>query len=511
MKHAIPQDDLLSRLLVSPAQEMEDISGRRRKIKGVLAPQTVDDVQWIVQWAGRTPGTKLHPVSCGNNWGFGSSLPSRDGAYILNLSQLNRIRQLDLESGFVEIEPGVTQGTLDARLEKTGRTHFFNVTGAGSATSILGNALEKGIGYFGFRHLDVLDLEVVLPNGEMIHTSSCAATPYHAGLGPNLKELFLQSSLGIVTAARIRLPKRPECMGAILIKLLPNAEITKVAHVQSVLQAEGLIGSVPHLANKARTYITFAPHLPPDQRPQLQSSLSTWSAVVPVFGTVDTVKHLAEEVGRRLAGLATCDLILPASAPGGWMQSLLDLSHGIPTDIALPGVGFAALGQTENVGTRLEEGLGGLIHVVPACRPVELRKLLGLIRATAKKWQPDELPQTINVVNPGTAIVVISVPFRRNDIQGKAQALSLARDLTRQCADRGFVPYRLGLEDADLMPAESCARSRLVEAIRKTFDPKEILCPSKYLRQFTPPSPEAWLEPYGFGDTNGSSAHMVVV
>ena len=88
---------------------------------GVLTPTCVADVQRIAQAASRAKGAvKLQPLSCGKNWGFGSDLPATDGVYILNLSALRRIRSLSLESHCADIEPGVTQGQLDAALEQEG-------------------------------------------------------------------------------------------------------------------------------------------------------------------------------------------------------------------------------------------------------------------------------------------------------------------------------------------------------------------------------------------------------
>ena len=189
---------------------VESLCGNRRYRSGVLVPRCVADVQRIVCAASKAEGVvKLQPVSCGKNWGFGSDLATVNGVYTLNLSALRSIRSLDLRSHCVELEPGVTQGQLDDALRREGSSHYFNVTGAGLGASVLGNALERGIGYSGQRHLDLLDLEVVLPSGEVARTSRMEAFAGGGvslgGLGPDPTGLFCQSNFGVVTAATIAL------------------------------------------------------------------------------------------------------------------------------------------------------------------------------------------------------------------------------------------------------------------------------------------------------------------
>ena len=202
----------------------ESLCGHRRHSAGVLTPQCVADVQRIVAAASRARGAvKLQPLSCGRNWGFGSDLATTDDVYTLNLSALRRIRAFNLKMHCAEIEPGVTQGQLDDALEHEGGSHYFNVTGAGLGASVLGNALERGIGYSGQRHLDLLDLEVVLPTGELAHTSRFGMLSRTraglSGLGPDPTALFCQSNFGVVTAATIALHRRPTMMGGVLCRL----------------------------------------------------------------------------------------------------------------------------------------------------------------------------------------------------------------------------------------------------------------------------------------------------
>ncbi len=60
-------------------------TGATRSIAAALKPKSVEDVRAIVITAAeyRVP---LFPFSTGHNWGYGCSLPVRDGCTILDLS-----------------------------------------------------------------------------------------------------------------------------------------------------------------------------------------------------------------------------------------------------------------------------------------------------------------------------------------------------------------------------------------------------------------------------------------
>src|SRR5579871_3272443 len=90
-------------------------TGAMRSIAAALTPKSVEEVRAIVTTAAeyRVP---LYPFSTGHNWGYGCSLPARDGCAILDLSRLKRIA-IDAERGLASLEPGVTQQDLSDYLD----------------------------------------------------------------------------------------------------------------------------------------------------------------------------------------------------------------------------------------------------------------------------------------------------------------------------------------------------------------------------------------------------------
>jgi len=85
----------------------------------VLKPGNVDEVQEIVRWANQT-GMPLIPVSSGPPRFHGDTVPSLEGAVIVDLRRMNRIIRVDRRNRMTLIEPGVTFGQLQPELAKEG-------------------------------------------------------------------------------------------------------------------------------------------------------------------------------------------------------------------------------------------------------------------------------------------------------------------------------------------------------------------------------------------------------
>lgn len=187
---------------------------RPREVHALISPNSAADVQEIVKIFNRhRPGVGLHAISTGRNWGLGSAEPATDNVVTIDLRRLNASRQIECGDGWAVIEPGVTQSDLSQALAGTQR--MVNVTASSGHTSIVGNALDRGVGLRRQRTEDLIGLEVVLPDGGIAHvgwwpdaSKVTAVNPY--GHGPSLLHLFTQSNLGIVTAAVVRLLPRPE-------------------------------------------------------------------------------------------------------------------------------------------------------------------------------------------------------------------------------------------------------------------------------------------------------------
>jgi 4-cresol dehydrogenase (hydroxylating) len=486
--------DKVSDLVCEEARTLSDLSGHSRRIAGRLSARTTLDVVRIVRAAG-LHGIKLHPVSCGKNWGFGSALPSINGAWIVDLGNMTNIRAYSPECGSICIEPGVTQLMLHQALEKEGREWLFNVTGAGESTSVLGNALERGIGYHGHRHLDLVELEVVTGTGEAFwtrlgngHLSECGAP-----LGPDITQLFPQAGFGIVTSARLRLIKRTNGSGVIIARLRDETRAEEFFQKILMLKRDGCITGVPHIANRQRIVTTMLPWLAPEQqRSFMDKASSAWTAALPMQGCREITMAAAGVIEASLSKLGDLEVILgednlPApSTSSSPMDQLKQLASGFPSNLALPSVQWSALGKADVTVLDPEKTNAGLIHVTPAVpsSATEIGNALRLIESTARELGLQPLALTVNVVDSLTTVIVISVPFIKTEA---APAHIKAQKLWRALSGAGIHPYRLGLGNEQEMGSASRNSADIFNRIRSALDTNGVFAPSKYDSLFVKP------------------------
>ncbi len=183
------------------------VPGVFRKPDFVVLPDDVEDVRKVLPIANRhkVPVTVL---SAGINVAA-LAVPLEHGL-VLDLRRMNKIIEINADSGYAVVEPGVTFDELTARLRTLG--YRCHMTTAPPAASVIGNYLSRSSGTFCTRHLDpMIDLEVVFPDGTVTTTGSShfpgAGRGLRYGPGPDLGGMFCMAhgTLGIVTKASVRI------------------------------------------------------------------------------------------------------------------------------------------------------------------------------------------------------------------------------------------------------------------------------------------------------------------
>ena len=170
--------------------------------EAVVFAESVEDVQKILAWC-RTQHMPLIP------FGTGSSLEGHvtpiAPAISLDFSRMNRVLDIRPQDFLVAVEPGVTREQLDRALQDSGL--FFPVD-PGANASLGGMAATNASGtttvrYGGMRQ-NVVELDVVLANGEALHLGRSVRK---TSSGYDLKDLFIGSggTLGIITRLVLRL------------------------------------------------------------------------------------------------------------------------------------------------------------------------------------------------------------------------------------------------------------------------------------------------------------------
>ncbi|MEM1633770.1 MAG: FAD-binding oxidoreductase [Sulfolobales archaeon] len=170
----------------------------------VLAPRSVYEVSYIVKKAGEH-GICIIPHGGGSSV-TGASAP-RSECIILTLSRMSRILEFNIDDSTVTVEAGITLSELENWLNSRGYTirhvpQSFHLATVGGCIATLCSG-QYSTGYGSIEDITV-NLEVVLPSGDIIWTRSIT-TP-RSSMGPDLKHLFIGSegAYGIVTKAVLR-------------------------------------------------------------------------------------------------------------------------------------------------------------------------------------------------------------------------------------------------------------------------------------------------------------------
>ena len=194
--------------------ECDALTYFRVKPNAVVLPESAEEVQAVVRICHRE---KIPFVARGSGTGLsGGALPV-EGGIVIALSRMNRILEIDLANGRAVVEPGVINLEVTNRI--AAQDYFYAPDPSSqSVCSIGGNVAENSGGAhclkYGFTTTHILGLEVVLPNGDLVHLGGRTLdTP-----GFDLCGIFVGSegTLGIATKMILRLVKRPECVRVLL-------------------------------------------------------------------------------------------------------------------------------------------------------------------------------------------------------------------------------------------------------------------------------------------------------
>lgn len=485
-----------------------NVSGFQRDIPSILLPGDTDEVQQIVTVANenRVP---LYPISSGRNWGLGSRLPVTDGCAIVDLSRMNRIREINEESAYVVIEPGVSQGQLHDTLKERRVPLMLDATGSGRDTSIIGNALERGVGYFGLRVESLSGLEVVLGNGKLLttgfgHYPDARTTHlYKYGVGPSLDGLFVQGNFGIVTAAGINLFPANHSHVAFVCGIRTTDELPQLIEDLVKLRRDSVTHTIVHIANKDRTRITLEPRVHEylsgqgtdlsKLAEQLFREFGEWSAVGALRGPRSLVEAGQRELDSRLRNpertlLFLTDETFKNSDQLGIIQKTLlyavepfyGLTKGIPTDEALKSVTWPVEGVPENFRD-LDETRSGLLYCLPIipAKARDVEKVYSLVQQVFGKYNFTPYI-TLNLLNDRSLEGVINLSFDRSDTTRAREAHACIDEVTVTLIQEGYPPHRVSIEGNKRIVQPNSIYWQTVKDLKKVLDPNNIISPGRY-------------------------------
>jgi alkyldihydroxyacetonephosphate synthase len=173
----------------------------------VVRPASTEDVATVLRFAS---AEAVPVVPYGGGSGVLGGAAQSSASIVLELGSLDRILELDEQNLSVRVQAGVVLGSLEAWLNERGYTtgHYPQSIGIAQVGGLIAT---RSAGQFSTRYGNiedvVLELEAVLPDSSVVRVSN---EPRRSS-GPDLRHLFIgcEGSLGVVTAATLRLFPRP--------------------------------------------------------------------------------------------------------------------------------------------------------------------------------------------------------------------------------------------------------------------------------------------------------------
>ena len=332
----------------------------------MLRPGSVAEVQAILKLANET---KTAVVPQGGNTGLvGGQIPL-EGEIILSLTRLDKIRAVDPDSNAMTCESGVVLQKAQEAAASVDRLFPLSLGAEGSCTiggNLSTNAGGTGALAYGVARDLMLGVEVVLADG---HVMSLLSKLKKNNTGYDLRHLFIgaEGTLGIITAATLKMFPRPRAVETAFIGLSSPANAVKLLNLAQA-RAGGTVTSFELII---RGVLDFAVKHGPSIRDPL-GMRHPWYVLMEISS--QNAEGLRDSVEQLLAVAAEEDLIEDATLAASLDQTkaFWHLRHMLPEvqkpeggsikhDVSVPVAAVPAF---------LEDAMAAVKELIPGCRPV---------------------------------------------------------------------------------------------------------------------------------------------
>lgn len=415
----------------------------------VVRPQSASQVSRIIALCSK----KLIAVTArGAGTGLAGGCSPVRGGVVLDMSAMNRILEIDIQNQQVIVEPGVVAVKLNSALKPHG--FFFPPDPGSLSMCTIGGMISynssgmRSVKYGTVKNY-VLDLEVVLADGRIIHTGKKVLK---SSAGYDLTRLFVGSegTLGIITQAGLKIAPLPSARKLILA-CFEEAEIAGQAVIE--IFSSGITPSACEILDKTTLEVLKLCD------PNLAMPEDGDIILFEVDGTESSTSEAAERI---------CQICRPTArsvriASGGQMD-------GIWAARRLVGAAISRLDPTK---TRIYMGedVGVPIKEIPA-----------LIKRVQQITTKLDIPaMKYGHIGDGNLHVALFI-----DVMSKEQwqKLRLAADRIHRAAMElgGTVSseHGIGLARAEYLPEQTGSEAfSVMQSIKKALDPRGILNPGK--------------------------------
>ena len=423
-----------------------DASGIEISPSAVVWPDTTEDVVKVMKYAYEN-NISVVPRGAGTGMTAGA-VPSK-GAIIISFEKMKRILEIDTENLNVLCEPGVINGRLQRELEWKGLFYPPDPASMNFCT-IGGNVAENAGGpralKYGVTRDYVMEIESVLPNGEIMTTGVKTSKGV---VGYDLTRLLTGSegTLSVFTKIRLKILPLPEEV-VTLLAIFNNLEASGDA-VAKIISSKIIPRTLEFMDREAIAAIEkFKPvGLPKDAEAILLIELDGHPSAI--TKEAEKIVDICQQLGAEIKKAEDED------ARNQLWASRRAISP--------------ALYQIRP--TKINEDI-----VVPRNMVTEMLKRL-------RKLSEESGIKIVNFGHAGDGNIHVNIMVDKADNDEYTKGLSLVEQIFKDTLSLGGTisgEHGIGLTKAGYIGMELSRKElEIMEAIKKVFDPKNILNPGK--------------------------------
>ncbi len=429
-----------------------------------VRPACTAEVSAVLRLA-QEAGTPVVPV--GGNTGLAGGTTG-EGAIMLSLDRMARIREIRTDARVAVVEAGVILSDLHDAAEAEGLSFPMTFGARGSAR--LGGILSTNAGgsnvlrYGNTRDL-VLGLEAVLADGRVVDLMSAL---HKDNSGYSLKHLLIgaEGTLGVITAATLKLVPKPRAYATAMVALETMEDaLTLLNHLQEA--TGGLVEAFEYMS---RVHLEAYARHAPDARP-------VFEAMHPVTVLVEVGATAARDV------IPGADGQVPL---GGYLETVLTglLEDGILRDavIAQSDAQRAEMWARREAAAELALARLPLINNDIAVPLDQVGRFLAVMDDRLRQVDPEALAIVVSHLGDGNIHYAVWPGEGREAPDHIDAIMEAVEDEVLKLGGSFSAEHGIGVSKRPSMARrKDPVALDMMRAIKQALDPRDILNPGKLL------------------------------